>query len=303
MPTRPGATGAGPNAATSKVTETLALLDAQFSELAEHRAQGTLAMAPGFDDELKRRYTSAIADTAQLYRDYLRYVRQPFALSAAQGLGDLLSAKVMVGGEASERRFRQLANGYGILHLGTHAEMNERAPMYSRFVLSKDSAGADADADGYLHAYEIYELDLRAQLAVLTACETGTGRNDEGEGVRSLGYGFAYAGCPSLVMSLWNIDEKVSSEIIVRFYGYLADGMSKHEALRQAKLDHLNNATDELALPYYWAGMVLMGDVAPVDVGNDSMPKVWWILGAVALLLAVVLILRRRRAWSAAFRE
>ena len=275
----------------------------QFSELAEHRAQGTLAMAPGFDDELKRRYASTVADTAQLDHDYLRYVRQPFALSTAQGLGDLLSAKVMVGGEASEKRFRELAKGYGILHLGTHAEMNERAPMYSRFVLSKDSAGMDADADGYLHAYEIYALDLRAQLAVLTACETGAGKNDDGEGVRSLGYSFAYAGCPSLVMSLWNIDEKVSSEIIARFYEHLADGMPKHEALRQAKLEHLNNATDELALPYYWAGLVLVGDVSPVDVGSNATRFLWWVLGAMVLLVVAVLILRRRKVWNATFRE
>ena len=89
----------------------------------------------------------------------------------------------MVGSDASEKGFRSAANEYGILHLGTHAEMNASSPMYSRLVLSKDGSGVDADADGYLHAYEIYELDLRAQLAVLTACETGIGKDDEGEGL------------------------------------------------------------------------------------------------------------------------
>jgi CHAT domain-containing protein len=275
----------------------------QFSELDQHRATGVLAMAPGFDDELKQRYTSTVSDTAQLDRDYLRYVRQPFALSSAQGLGDLLSAKVMVRGEASEKHFRELAREYGILHLGTHAEMNGNAPMYSRFILSKESDDLDAAVDGYLHAYEIYELDLRAQLAVLTACETGAGRNDDGEGVRSLGYSFAYAGCPSLVVSLWNIDEKVSSEIITRFYEHLANGLPKHMALRQAKLDHLNNATDELALPYYWAGMVLVGDVAPVQVGTGAIRYAWLALGALAITLAVVLLLRRRKVRNAPSRE
>jgi CHAT domain-containing protein len=147
--------------------------------------------------------------------------------------------------------------------------MNATSPMYSRLVLSKDSAGADAEGDGYLHAYEIYELDLRAQLAVLTACETGTGK-DDGEGVRSLGYGFAYAGCPSLVTSLWSIDEQISSAIIKRFYELLADGLPKHLAMRQAKLDHLASVEGELALPYYWAGLVLVGDVEPV-----RMPFSW----------------------------
>jgi CHAT domain-containing protein len=268
----------------------------QFADLARDHSRGALAIAPGFDEELKKAYAASVSDTTQLDRDYLRYVRQPFAISTAQGLGPLLSAKVMLGGDASEKGFRDVAAQYGILHLGTHAEMNAASPMYSRLVLSKDGSGVDADADGYLHAYEIYELDLRAQLAVLTACETGIGKDDEGEGVRSLGYSFAYAGCPSLVMSLWSIDEKVSSEIIARFYEHLADGLPKHKALRQAKLDHLSTAADELALPFYWAGMVLVGDVAPVEAGaSNSWP---WAIGAAALLIAVGLWLRRRRPWA-----
>jgi CHAT domain-containing protein len=165
--------------------------------------------------------------------------------------------------------------------------MNATSPMYSRLVLSKSGVAVDSEADGYLHAYEIYELDLRAQLAVLTACETGIGKNEDGEGVRSLGYSFAYAGCPSLVMSLWKIDEKVSSEIISRFYEYLAEGMPKHLALRQAKLDHLANSPEELTSPYYWAGMVLVGDVSPLEVGSFWGQWRWWVLAA---LCAFVLI-------------
>lgn len=257
----------------------------QFAQLAHGKAKGALAVAPGFDDALKERYVASVPDSAEVDRDFLRFVRQPFAQRTAEGLNDVLSARVMLGGDASEKGFRELAEDYGILHLGTHAEMNERAPMYSRLVLSKDGAGVDADADGYLHAYEIYELDLRAQLAVLTACETGIGKNEKGEGVRSLGYGFAYAGCPSLVSSLWSIDEKVSSEIITRFYEHLAAGLPKHAALRQAKLDHLSEASDELALPYYWAGLVLVGDVDPIEMSWWSRYG-WWVGG---LLLLIVL--------------
>lgn len=265
----------------------------QFSDLAREPTNGVLAIAPGFADDLKQDYLARVQDSALVDRQFLDLVRQPFAVSTAEGLGGSLSARVMVGGDASEQGFRAAAQEYGVLHLGTHAEMNAVSPMYSRLVLSKDGQGADADADGYLHAYEIYELDLRAQLAVLTACETGIGKDVDGEGVRSLGYSFAYAGCPSLVMSLWSIDEKVSSEIITRFYKHLADGMPKHEALRQAKLDHLNTASDELALPYYWAGMVLVGDVSPVEVGATRWW--WWLFGAGAFILGGVVLWRLRR--------
>lgn len=177
--------------------------------------------------------------------------------------------------------------------------MNATDPMYSRLVLSKDGAGVDADADGYLHAYEIYELDLRAQLAVLTACETGTGMNEAGEGVRSLGYSFAFAGCPSLITSLWSIDEKVSAEIIERFYAHLADGLPKHEALRKAKLEHLAAASDELALPFYWAGLVLIGDVEPVEMTSTWQRPVMWGLGGLAAVLIALAVRRRNRSRNA----
>lgn len=266
----------------------------QFADLAREKAMGALAIAPGFSDELKRDYLAQVEDSSRVDREYLRYVRQPFAMSTAEGLGGTMNARLLLGGMASELNFRSTAADHGILHLGTHAEMNATNPMYSRLVLSKDGPGVDPDADGYLHAYEIYELDLRAQLAVLTACETGIGKEDAGEGVRSLGYSFAYAGCPSLVMSLWSIDEKVSSEIIARFYEHLADGLSKHEALRRAKLEHLDSASDELALPYYWAGLVLVGDVEPVRI-ERRWQRTWWILGGLALFI-IVTVLRHR--WS-----
>jgi CHAT domain-containing protein len=186
-----------------------------------------------------------------------------------------------------------MAGNSGIIFLGTHAEMDPARPMYSRLVLSKEGDGMNPD--GYLHAYELYELDLRAQLAVLTACESGSGRFDVGEGIRSLGASFGYAGCPSLVVALWNIDEKVSAAIIGQFYYYLAQGLPKHEALRKAKLDHLAKAQDELVHPYYWAGLVLIGDVAPVQLDRPGMAGM--VVGLLVLLgvLGVAIVVYRRR--------
>ena len=263
----------------------------QFAELARERSRRALALAPGFTDEVKRSYLAHAQDSVRVDRDYLRYVRQPFALRTAEDLGRTLNASLLIGTSATEGGLRSALGDHGILHLGTHAEMNATNPMYSRLVLNKDGDGTAPDSDGYLHAYEIYELDLRAQLAVLAACESGAGA-DDGEGVRSLGYGFAYAGCPSLVMALWSIDEQVSSEIIERFYAHLADGLPKHEALRRAKLEHLQAAQDELLQPYYWAGLVLVGDVRPVEL-DRGFP--WsWLFAGIAL---VAVLLLGWRAW------
>ncbi|HMN04776.1 MAG TPA: CHAT domain-containing protein [Flavobacteriales bacterium] len=238
----------------------------QFADLAKARAKGVLAMAPGFDDRMKQQYLQGLQDSSTMDRAFLHYVRQPFAVRTAQRMGKRLAAQVFTGAEASEGNFRKMIGNSGLLYLGTHAEMDPERPMYSRIVLGKEGDGRDAERDGYLHAYELYELDIRAQLAVLTACESGGGREDAGEGVRSLGTSFAYAGCPSLVVALWNIDEKVSADIIDDFHDGLAAGLPKHEALRQAKLHYLAQARDELLHPYYWAGLVLLGDVGPVEL-------------------------------------
>lgn len=263
----------------------------QFAGLSDQRAQGALAMAPGFTEQAKQEYLAQVKDSGTVDDHYLHFVRQPFAVLTAQALGRSASATVMTGGAASEEAFRESASRYGILYLGTHAEMDPADPMYSRLVLSKDGDGTAHNGDGYLYAYELYALDLKAQLAVIAACETGNGKVDPGEGVRSLGAGFAYAGCPSLVASLWSIDEKTSAQILEDFFAHLSDGMPKHLALRQAKLDYLKGAQDELALPYYWAGLVLTGDVGPVA---QSGPKWWWGVGGAALLLLVVILVRAR---------
>jgi CHAT domain-containing protein/Tfp pilus assembly protein PilF len=244
-----------------------------------------LAMAPGFDEGLKMKYRASVKDTMLMDRDYLRMVRQPFAVQTAQQLGGSMGADIRTGASATEPEFRKLAGKHAILHLGTHAEMNALAPLYSKLVLSKVDSSHGTGEDGYLHAYEIYELQLDAELVVLNACETAAGTDDSGEGIRSLGYSFAYAGCPSLVASLWQIDERSSSEIISRFYEELAAGVPKHVALQRAKLHYLDHAPEELASPFFWAGHVLIGSVAPLDIAPWWQRKPW--LAALAVMLVV----------------
>ncbi|MCB0502511.1 MAG: CHAT domain-containing protein, partial [Bacteroidetes bacterium] len=127
--------------------------------------------------------------------------------------------------------------------------------------------------DGYLHAYEFYNLSLQSDLAVLTACESGIGNIQKGEGMISLAYSLNFAGCPSVIMSLWKIDEKTNTEITSYFYKYLAKGNSINAALRSAKLDYLNKASGTLQHPFYWSGLVLMGNDNAIDMPNQKMNK------------------------------
>lgn len=275
----------------------------QFAEMQRERAKGVFALAPGFSDQLKQDYRRAVTDPTLVDDHFLHFVRQPFAVRTAQALGRIASGQVLTGQAANEGRFREEAGKYGLLFLGTHAEMDPSYPMYSRLVLSKGGDGMQAGDDGYLHAYEIYELDLRAQLAVLTACESGGGPDVAGEGIRSLGAAFAYAGCPSVLVALWNIDEKATAGIIESFYRNLAGGMDRQEALRKAKLDYLARARDELVHPYYWAGLVLIGKTGPVELGRAPVPRWIWYALALAGLAGLIgwRLAARRRGRKVAF--
>jgi CHAT domain-containing protein len=271
-----------------QLSATNALLMKSVAAAKQNKA---LLLTPVFTDEMKKAYRDANSDSAAIDPYYLSLLRQPFTLQAAKKIGKLLNHDLFAGQDALESVVKTNAAAYSILHLGTHAEVNHSAPLQSRFFMAKpvplDSSGRD---DGYLHAYEIYGLPLQADLAVLTACETGQGNWVGGEGVISLAHSFMHAGCPSVVMSLWKIDEKSSAEIITSFYKELANGSSKSEALRKAKLQHIKEASAQ-SHPYFWAGMTLMGDTDPVYPS-----RIWWWILAGSLLLAATWWLYQKKS-------
>lgn len=268
----------------------------QFDQLKRSNAKGLIAMAPGFSDDLKQDYTNHKASFTLFDADFLQRIQQPFAVSTAKHIADMFNGKAFVGSSATEANFRSQASNYGIVHFGTHTEINNLSPMMSRLILNPAYNDSTDENDGYLHAYEIYNLQLGAELAVLTACETGIGKQENGEGVMSLAHSFAYAGCPSVVMSVWQIDEKTSAEIIEHFYDNLSSGMPKNEALREAKLLYMKEHPGELSAPYYWAGMVLLGDTQPINSAS-SFPWFWVIagFGLATILFIFWKVLKRRR--------
>ena len=253
------------------LSSTTALL---YGNLEDSRiTNGALAVAPGFENGENQ---GSLGE---------KFIKQPFAMKTAEMVEDVFSGLALTAYAASEERFKNEAEEYRIIHLGTHTEINVKSPMLSRLILSRSD-----NEDGYLHAYELYNLPLRAELAVLTACETGVGKSSESEGVLSMAHGFAYAGCPSLIMSLWEIDEKTSAQIIEDFYAYLSDGMAKNEAIRKAKLNYIEKNEGELVNPYYWSGLVLFGDVSPIESGNSY----GWLIVGVLFLLALAIYFRKK---------
>lgn len=209
-----------------------------------------------------------------------------------KGIVDLIGGQAFLGKAATERTFKEAAANFGILHLAMHTQIDDENPLYSGLIFSQDSTVPDSlDEDGILHAYEIYTLRLNAELAVLSACETGRGQLARGEGIMSLARAFRFAGCPNIVTSLWQTDDRISRELMHYFYEYLAEGVPKDEALRQAKLQILANSSQQH--PHYWAAFVLIGNDQPIQA-PDTWKYILLLLIGGAVFFGVLQFLRNR---------
>lgn len=198
----------------------------------------------------------------------------------------LLGGQALLGDKATEAHFKQHAAEARILHFAMHGFLNDCDPLYSGLVFCRPDemvAGGQDPAlqgeDGFLHAYEIYNLSLNADLAVLSACNTGRGQLAKGEGVISLARAFKYAGCSNVMMSLWQADDQATAQIMQGFYQYLKEGKGKDASIRQAKLDYLNAANRNH--PFFWGAFVLVGDDRPIEQPSNRI-----VYGIGALLLA-----------------
>jgi len=169
-------------------------------------------------------------------------------------------AKVLTGDEALETRWKQEAPGYRILHVATHGILNGNNPMFSYLELKADSA-----SDGMLEAREILDLDLHAELAVLSACETARGETRSGEGLVGMGWALIMAGTPSVVVSQWKVDSASTTQLMLAFHRDVQKGLARPGPL-QGKAESLRRAANELIRtpqyqhPFYWAGFQLLGD-------------------------------------------
>jgi CHAT domain-containing protein len=221
---------------------------------------------------------------------------------------------------------RDVLRNYEVLHIAAHAEVNDESPWYSGILLgeavgssnpeeseSPTTRGLDVDLltlsaedsltmaqaippDPYLRAGEIANQDLSARLAVLAGCESALGRVTSGEGVLGLTAAFLSAGVPSVVATLWSVDDGVTADVMKRFYRGLEKGETVAAALRQAQLD--TQAKEETAHPFYWAGFVVVGEGnTTIDLERKpSEPRKLFVavLAVVVLLMFLVRISKLR---------
>ena len=249
-------------------------------------ADNFIAFAPGFSDKIKETYRIASRDSLEMDKTYLSLLPQPFALSLADNIRELLGGNAFLNEQSTETSFKANAGNHKIIHIGTHAESNNDHPEFSRLIFAKNTSAKEVDNS--LFVGEIYNCDLMSHLTVLTACETGKPGYQDGEGMISLAHAFNYAGSESILTGLWKIDEQASALLMKHFYKNLVAGLPKDEALRQAKLTYLHQAEGRMLAPQYWAGLIIMGDTSPVELKQKASFLPLLLAGSAFLILVAM---------------
>jgi CHAT domain-containing protein len=187
----------------------------------------------------------------------LRFTRTEAEQIVAQ-VRDLYNLKALDFDASRSKVMNAGLDRYRIVHFATHALLNSQHPELSGIVLSLVDERGRA-VDGFLRAHEVYNLKLKADLVVLSACQTALGKDIRSEGLVGLTRGFMYAGAARVAASLWDVRDEATAELMKRFYrGMLREGLRPAAALRAAQISMWKEP--RWGSPYYWAGFVLQGE-------------------------------------------
>lgn len=179
----------------------------------------------------------------------------------AEAVARLYKTRALTTAGASQPAFLRRAARADIIHIAAHAELNTTSPLFYRIRL-----GPRLDDEGMLEIREVYNLNLSgAGLVVLSACETQVGLPSQGDDIVALNRAFIYAGTPTVIASLWTVEDKSTRALMTSFYAHLRRGLSKAEALRAAQTETRRNYPH----PYHWAAFVLTGDPGLPPAATD----------------------------------
>ena len=214
------------------------------------------------------------------------------AKEEAKSISALFSSTVYRGRDLSKNDFLKTAPKADLIHLAMHTQVNNITPGLSHLVFGANSEENEKN----LYLDELYEMRLNADLAVLSSCNTGVGKENAGRGMESFQRAFTFAGVPATVASLWEVPDITTKEIIVAFYKNLSKGLSKSEALRRAKSNFRDKyAKTEFAAPYYWAGFVVYGEYAPVTEPSNLLT---YLIGIALLIFLGIFVFVKVRTNS-----
>ncbi len=218
------------------------------------RGDDLLAIAPIFDEEDASAVLVSRQNGPLIWSE--REVKFIQDLYQQRGFKSTVLLRAM----AQEDTFKLLVNqmNYKTIHLSSHGLANPIQPDLSWVAFSQSGRKNRGLSDGFLRASEIYNLELKTNLLVLSSCESGIGQLARGEGMISINRGFLYAGALNVVYSIWKINDRYTYELMKGFYSHLDDDYSYADALRESKIDMINK-NKIAAMPSNWAGFLILG--------------------------------------------
>lgn len=212
-------------------------------------------------------------------------------------INNMIGGKIYTDGGNNKDTLINWKDNVQVLHFGTHAAMNDKEPLNCQIWIDNLQSITTA---------EIYNLPIKTELVVLSACQTGIGQVRKGEGMMSLSRAFMYSGSPSVVASLWAVDDEKTEQLMDFFYKNLKKGLDKDKALHQAKLDYLTvgrtlEKDQAYFNPYYWSAFIAIGNTAAIDfpLYEDLLfgwkTTYWMILMGMGFLIGCFFLGKRKR--------
>lgn len=250
-----------------------------------HLSNRLIAFAPSYPEPID---IGAVLMNRQVANGILADL--PFAKQEAEYVSTVTNGKLYENDEAKETVFKNESGKYDIIHLAMHTIINDKDPMYSTLIFSSDN---DTTDDRYLKTYEVYSIPLKAKMVVLSSCNSGSGYLYSGEGILSLARGFLYSGSKSIVMAMWEIEDRSGTEIVKGFYDNLKKGYSKSSSLRKARIQYLNKSDQLRSHPYFWSALVVYGNNNPLYYSKYLFVSL--IIAGVLLVLFIGFYFWRRR--------
>lgn len=208
-------------------------------------------------------------------------------ITEVKTLEQLFNGKFYYHQDAQKEVFLQQSKQFGIVHLATHAYADYNKIQQAKLFFA--NAPTQDSNQSILLPYEIMHHPLKADFVVLSACQTAIGYWQKGEGVLSLARDFMYAGVPSILTTLWQVNDQTSSTIIQNFYKQLAHA-PKHFALQTAKQQYLHQASAFGAHPYFWSGYILIGNSNRLDIDTLSSSTNLWYLVLLCLFFSPIIL-------------
>ncbi|MEL6674107.1 MAG: CHAT domain-containing tetratricopeptide repeat protein [Bacteroidota bacterium] len=249
----------------------------------EKMGQGLVAFAPTYKEAPMELLADGQTSPRGPQLSPLEYNRQE-----VQELESLMKSKAFYNEYAQKKTFLEEAPESYLLHFSGHGKVNHAYQGLSFLAFSS----TEQRPPELLTLSELYGLRLKAELVVLSACETALGNYQVGEGLASLSRGFAFAGAQSTLTTLWEINDQSSYQWMTDFYQHLKDEKGKDEAVRQAQMAMIQQNLP----PYYWAAYTPFGKMEPIDLGKVSGPNYWlYLLLGLAGVIGTFAFLRNRK--------